>query len=157
MTQSRLDHAATLLPDGTVLVTGGRHLSMSSVDSNQVTLASAELYDPGRGVWTATGSMTTPRADLRATLLPGGTVLVTGGISSFPSAEPYDPVPASLPSAELFDPGSGTWTATGYMTTPRYGHTATLLHDGTVLVAGGSTTHGTLASAELYDPGSGTR
>ena len=62
-----------------------------------------------------------------------------------------------LARAELHDPGSRTWTATGNMTTPRLSHTATLLLDGRVLAAGGSNAYGMLASAELCDAGSGTR
>ena len=68
---ARWDHTATLLPDGMVLVAGGK---------NNVPLASAELYDPASGTWTATGSLV---ADARqthtATLLPNGKVLVAGG------------------------------------------------------------------------------
>ena len=59
------------------------------------------------------------------------------------------------PSAELFDSGTGRWTRTGSLRTPRRNHTATLLPDGTVLVAGGSNGEGWLRSAELYDPASG--
>ena len=51
---------------------------------------------------------------------------------------------------------SGTWTATGSLATARDDHTATLLPNGKVLVAGGYDGSGTLASAELYDPASGT-
>ena len=83
-----------------------------------------------------------------ATLLPDGRVLVAGGIKPRGDA-------SVLASAEVYDPASGTWTSTGSMIEARAGHTATLLKDGTVLVAGGSYP-GSLSSAELYDPDTGT-
>jgi hypothetical protein len=77
-------------------------------------------------------------------LLPNGKVIIAGG---------YDLV--ALKSAELYDPASGTWRATGRLVTARRFHVATLLPDGKVLVAGGADTVGfSLASAELYDPAS---
>jgi hypothetical protein len=78
-------------------------------------------------------------------LLPNGKVLVAGGYNG-----------SFLTSAELYDPASGSWTATGSLNTARYLHTATLLPNGKVLVAGGSASGGYLASAELYDPANGT-
>jgi len=65
--------------------------------------------------------------------------------------------PPDTPTAELYDSSSGSWTATGSLALSRKFHTATLLRDGTVLVAGG-TDHPTsrgwhrLATAELYGP-----
>ena len=96
--------------------------------------------------WVTNGMMIERRADQTATLLPNGKVLVVGG--SY----------LSLPSAELYDPATGTWTATGSMKVRRYGHTATLLPNGKVLVAGGydSVTFGWLSSTELYDPATGS-
>jgi hypothetical protein len=100
------------------------------------------------GVFNNTGSLATARFDHTATLLPNGKVLVAGGITGFPGG-------SYLASAELDDPASGTWTGTGSLATAREVHTATLLPNGKVLVAGGYN-GGSLASAELYDPGSGT-
>jgi Kelch motif len=83
------------------------------------------------GTWTATGSLTTTRIDHTATLLSNGKVLVAGGfVGTLPN-----PV---LASAELYDPATGAWSATGSMVHARHLHTATLLHDGRVLVAGGA-------------------
>jgi hypothetical protein len=116
---ARLSHTATLLPNGKVLVAGGTDLFGA--------FASAELYDPARGIWTATGSLVTGRSGHTATLLPNGKVLVAGGT---------DLNIGALASAELYDPASGTWTATGSLGTARYYHTATLLPNGKVLVVG---------------------
>src|SRR6266496_1031999 len=100
---ARRSHTATLLPNGKVLVAVG--LSSGVV-------ASAELYDPASGTWTATGSLGTARFSHTATLLPNGKVLVAGGVAAA--------------SAELYDPASGSWSATGSLATARASHTATL-------------------------------
>jgi hypothetical protein len=102
------------------------------------------------GTFTATGSMTTPREMHTATLLFDGQVLLTGGYSIEFLAS------TATNSAELYDLSRGTFAATGTMAAARYGHTATRLPDGRVLIAGGYDTKGySLNSAEIYDPATG--
>ena len=129
--------ATFVMDDGTVLVTGG-----CACSEMPAALASAELYDPGTGAWTVTGSMAEGRFGHTATLLADGTVLVV-------SDRRLDDRPAS---AELYHPGSGRWTRTTNPAKARYGYTATLLLDGRLLVTG-DYDDGSRASAELYDPG----
>ncbi len=116
----REGHTATLLPNGKVLVVGGAGFGRGYARP----LSSAELYDPASGSWTTTGSMINARLGHTATLLPNGKVLVASGDGG---------------GAELYDPATGRWTSTGWLNTERYGHTATLLPNGKVLVAGGWT------------------
>src|ERR1017187_9301641 len=145
MNTARYHHTATLLPNGNVLVAGG------SINAIGDPTNRPEIYNPTSGTWTITGSMTTNREYHAATLLLNGKVLVAGGF-----AGTYNSNRVWLNSAELYDPFTGTWTATGAMTVERYIHTATLLPDGKVLVAGGGANGSYLSSAELYDLSSGT-
>lgn len=135
-------HSATLLQSGLVLVTGG-------YDSSGSAIATCELYDPTTGSWTATGSLVTARYSHTSTLLPSGKVLVTGGARHTGSL-------GKLATCEIYDPTSGTWSATGALATPRCYHTITSLPSGTVLAAGGEDNVGFLATCEVYDPGAGT-
>jgi N-acetylneuraminic acid mutarotase len=149
---ARWGHTATLLPNGQVLVVGGVGSGVGASGD----LSSAELYDPSTGIWTATGSLSTTLAFHTATLLPNGKVLVAGG--DHPVSTSNGGGSVSLDSAEIYDPSTGTWTATGSLVTAREFHTATLLPNGQVLVAGGVNypTLVTLDSAELYDPSTGS-
>ena len=137
-------HTATDLADGRVLIAGGYDVNDDMVDS-------AVLYDPNTGVFSPTGSLATARGTFTATLLADGRVLITGGgPTAWNHPDPF------FASAELYDPTTGTFTNTGSMATPREAHTATLLADGRVLIAGGNDANGdAVASAELYDPATG--
>ncbi len=146
MTVKRSSHTATTLPDGRVLVAGGRTNNVPPA----VVLGTAEIYDPVTNTWTSTaGNLNVARRSPTATLLGNGKVLLVGGGDAIAT------VTAPLASAELFDPATGLFTLVGSMATPRFGHGATLLADGKVLVSGGSDGTGTsqpTLSAELFDP-----
>ncbi len=146
-------HAATLLLNGKVLVTGGGD---ADVDVGDV-LYQAEFYDGASNTFAWTANMTECRWYHTSTLLPDGTVLIAGGddldyylISSY-CINLADAAPGR---AELYDPGTGMFSVTGTMTAPRERHTATLLNDGTVLITGGRNLGiaGSLATAEIYWP-----
>jgi len=101
--------------------------------------------------FTMTGSMSTTRMFHTATLLPDGKVLIVGGIDNAGAGG------REIPSAELYDPASGTFAlTTGNMMRARYGHSATLLPNGKVLIAGGFGRNEVIGPAELYDPATGT-
>jgi hypothetical protein len=136
MTTARAEHTATLLRDGRVLIAGGFSAAGTS-------LASAELYDPSTGTFTATGDMIAARGAHAADLLANGKVLVAGGRTSFTGG-------VGVYSAELYDPSTGAFTATGSMLENSWvGIGSSLLQDGRVFIA-------TDWNAEIYDPASGS-
>ncbi len=144
MTTARMNHTATLLGNGKVLVVGDQ------AGSVQPYLSTTEFYSGG--TWTATSAgLGTPRTNHTAALLNDGKVLVAGGTWNYiPNSSRY-----ALTSSELFNPTTSTWAVTGSRVPVRYAHTATLLDDGTVLVAGGHDYAGTLNSSMIYTPGTG--
>jgi WD40 repeat protein len=217
MAAKHAGQAATLLPNGWVLVAGGG----TSV---------AEIYEPGRGLWVAPGAMSTARTHQTATLLANGRVLVADGdgpdgrplstaeefltgngplvtvtpssiafggqlVGTVSAAQFYKVTNAGTANlvvtgagppavsqggflaatllqsgqvlvagggtsaAQLYNPATNAWKATGSMSTARQDAVAALLPDGDVLVTGGATPAGggSLASAELYDPATGKR
>ena len=146
---ARIYHTATLLLNGKVLVAGGAERKPLVFSG----LASAEIFDPTTGSFTGTSNMGSPRFAHTATLLSDGKVLVTGGYGFSGLDGELDPIPPpALDSAEVYDPATGTFIPTGKMNSARAGHTATLLPNGKVLIAGGENNSTTLATAEIYDP-----
>jgi hypothetical protein len=143
MAVARFRHTATLLNDGKVLIVGGVPLDSS------IPTSTAEIYDPATGIFTATGGMATAREEHTATLLDDGEVLITGGQSPVTGSSDLQ----LTATAEIYNPSTGLFAPTGSMTEARDFHTATLLMDGTVLIAGGGNNS---ATAELYDPSTGT-
>jgi hypothetical protein len=131
----RLQHTATLLDDGRVLVAGGYNVT-------------SEVYNPETKTWSATGNNLGTHRGHTATKLLDGRVLIAGG----------GVCPITNATAELYFPALGRWKPAGILNQQRYNHAAVLLPDGRVLVAGGGTGEydsTVLASAELYDPATG--
>jgi hypothetical protein len=165
---TRAGHTATLLLDGRVLILGGHQTyiapvwlpgAMAPTQARVLNDDTGEMYDPAADTWTSIPGPLTPRGYFSATLLADGRVLILGGI---------DDSDNSLGSAELYDPTTGQWAQTGSLprgaihasvqSGTRWGHTATLLGDGRVLMAGGFDDDWTMngvPEAYLYDPATG--
>ncbi|WP_169814571.1 Kelch repeat-containing protein [Nocardia pseudovaccinii] len=143
------DGALAGLTDGRALLAGGS-------DASSKAMATAALFRPDTVTWTATTPMSVGRRSHSLTRLPDGSVLAAGGIQGV-YRFPFQVVG----TAERFDPGTEKWTPTQTsMTRARFGHSATKLRDGRVLVAGGGTVRGryvqAIDSVEIYDPGTDT-
>jgi hypothetical protein len=204
-----MQHTATLLPNGKLLVTGGYDVTAPGTQFDPV-FKSSEIYDPATAKFTAGQDMWFPRRQHVATLLKDGRVLITGGIQlrgngfgASGNTEIYDPASDqfvlgqrliesgrwlhtatllrdgrvliaggrsnncsasceifSLNTAEIFDPSTGIFIPTGSLNIGRFGHTATLLPDGRVMILGGTTTEEIgpsqqVQTAEVYDPATG--
>lgn len=131
--------------------TGTFHVVAASAKDPTTTSPPATVTVVASG-FRPTGSMQDSRTAPTETLLKSGKVLVTGGAACF-FYYYYYYGSCLLASAELYDPQAGTFSKTGAMATNLVFHTATLLGDGHVLVAGGTTRS---PSAELYDETAGT-
>ncbi len=144
LAQGRAFHTASLLADGTVLVTGG-------YDNNDAPLATCEIFDLTTSRWRPTGRMATARGHHAASVLPNGEVLVVGG-----TTRGISDVDHTTATAEIYSPVTGTWRAGEPLRTSRAFHTAAALLDGSVLVAGGyHGAHNQVGDAERFDPTSG--
>lgn len=142
MAVGRFLHTATQLQNGRVLIVGG--VSTSTSDP----VATAEVYDPATGIFTMTGAMATAREQHTATLLADGRVLIVDGTTSTGMGDLHPTA-----TVEVYDPSTGSFSVTGSMAEARTLHTAMLLPNAKVLVAGGGDENST---AEVYDPATGS-
>ena len=147
---ARSEHTATLLQDGTVLIDGGI-VGDYDPDIEFAPPARSELYDAVSNRWSEVGAARIA-FDTTATLLPNGNVLTAGGYGARSCGNGCGITTFGV-AADLYDAGAKLWKPTGNLLAPRAGHTATLLRDGRVLVAGGDWKGG--AFAETYDVASG--
>ncbi len=131
---------ATRLPNGRVLVAGGRKIG--SIDTGDVTFETAEIFLPSTtGFVEVVGTMSAKRFGATAGLLPGGEVLVVGGNGG------------PVATADLFDAGAASWEVAPTLAHPREDAASVVLPGGRFLVTGGD--EGS-ASAEVFDPASQT-
>ena len=153
MVSARAAHTATLLNDGTVLVVAGGQLD---IDDLLVSIPSAEIFNPSTKQFAPAGRPCIARELHTATLLGNGKVLIAGG-NEFTG---YPTYLYATSTAELYDPATGKFSNTALMTVPRTLHTATMLKDGRVFIAGGALNSGfprdALGTSEIYDPSAGT-
>ena len=127
---ARQNHTATLLLDGTILVTGG-------YIGSDVT-ASCEIYDPSTGTCSNVAPLILARHDHSAILLNDGRVLVVGGRDGGSGSNYFN-------ESEIYDPTSNTWTVIGNMIQSRIKGSLVTFSDGTVLASGGRNTPSTCA------------
>jgi hypothetical protein len=137
MNGQRFGHAATLLINGKVLITGG---TATSAPVN-----TAELFDPSSATFSSLPNMNSARVYHSMTLLADGKVLIAGGRNNAGGN--------ATNTAELFDPSSGAFISLPNMTVAREIPRATLLANGKVLITGGTQGLDT-NKAELFDPAS---
>jgi N-acetylneuraminic acid mutarotase len=143
-TSGRFAHTSTLLPSGKVAVVGGK--------ANGGALGDTEIFDPGTdpvsGTWSAGPSLVSARFSHTTTLLPSGALLAAGGGST-----------GTLDRSETYDPAVGSWSPTNPLPTSdsqnRASASATLLANGTVLIAGGFDGTSYLSNAVIFNPASG--
>ena len=151
MPQARYDHAAALIAGGKVFITGGAPAPPMGIGPHGAAPARlpAAVYDPATDTWAAAA---TPQYDRpvypTATVLRDGRVLVVGGQYMYNSPD------QRIETSELYNPASNTWSAapSETRTVARQYHSATLLLDGRVLVAGGLLNDRSVAWSVVYDP-----
>ncbi len=142
MAVARMNHTATLLNDGRVLVVGGE----TPAGDSWTPVATAELWDPRTLTFSPAGTLPEGRANHTATLLADGRVLIQGGTGAG----------SVLATAEIWDPATASFAPTASLTSRRFHAASTRLTDGTVLTVGGQSgsvdDRDVLASAEVWQP-----
>jgi N-acetylneuraminic acid mutarotase len=157
LTHARVGASAVTLADGRVLIVGGA----ASLEGARNEQGSAEVYDPTTGRWSPAGTLATARSGFVLVALRDGGAIIAGGFGGLGTTG-Y----ARLSTTERFDPLSNTWSAADDLPFPVAGAAGTMLHDGRVLLAGGSVREpdyddagayvsGLTADAALFDPETG--
>jgi hypothetical protein len=139
LSEARYAFGGATLSDGRVLVSSGYSATKAMCTEG------AELYDPNARTWSKAGKLSTARTEHTLTALAGNNAVAVGGVVRNATRV----ITSYLKSAEIYDSKSNAWSALADLKEPRVAHTATLLDDGRVLVAGGDSGKGALATAEV--------
>lgn len=131
----RFNYAASLLPDGKILIAGGRTFE-SNKGGYGIASSDAEIYDPKTGSSVITNSLIKPRFDCTAISLKNGKVIILGGQN----------LEYKVNEIEIYDPKTGVFSLGGKMLAKRNNFTATLMPDDNILIIGG------LNSVAKYNP-----
>lgn len=134
---ARYHHEGVVLNDGRLLIIGGQR---NPTDYESIN--TCNIFNPITNSWTTVAPMNQARTRFSALLLPDGRVLVMGGLYRTTTA--YE----MLNSCEIYDPTNNTWTYVASMNNVRYGHQASLIRNGKIMVCGGGNPEG---STEVYD------
>ncbi len=148
MKQARIGANIATLNDGKIIVVGG-------MNSEGAPLSSAEIFDPSTGKWSDASNMNKARKNFAFVDLDKGKKLAMGGkIYRYSSSanEQKTGYEDEDNSCEIYDPETNAWTEVTPMNESRQYHTASVLKDGRVLVAGGNDGNKPLSSSEIYDP-----
>jgi N-acetylneuraminic acid mutarotase len=147
----RTEATATLLPSGKVLAMGGYVTGYTSVRKD------AEVFDPVTNTWSVVANPApSGQAGHTATVLNDGKILFVGGYGAFRYAGASIDTLSATAAVSLYDPATSTWLSTASMSTPRHLHTATLLANGDVLVAGGGANTSQSPTAIIYHTSTNT-
>lgn len=154
MSVLRIHHRMVALSSGPnsgkILIIGGFNGPVPYGVPSWLATSSVDLFDPISNNFTAANNgLLTSRGLFTATPLLDGRILIVGGYQPDPGA-------GALASVEIYDPTNGSFSYTGSLSIARYGHTATRLADGKVLIVGGDQNVGARSTAELYNPATGT-
>ena len=137
MNVPRCNPIMAMLPDGKVLVSGGR--DGSGVVNGY--LSNAEIYDAATGLWQMTGSMTDARSYMPTVLLGNSPYAIGGHVNDY----------AIVATADSYDYSTGTWHSTSPMSHGRYAHSATAIDGHRLIVVGGFADGPAFSDVELYD------
>jgi hypothetical protein len=139
LSEARYAFGGATLSDGRVLVASGYSATKAACTEG------AEIYDPNARTWSKAGTLETARTEHTLTALAGSNAVAVGGLVR----DGARAITSYLKSAEIYDSKSNAWSKLADLKEARVAHTATLLDDGRVLVAGGDSGKGALATAEV--------